>query len=178
MKFFASICFSLIAFANPVIGQTISPVAEEQAYIVKIFEKIQPRSFALNREICGYIGRNDAGRLVSSRLSTGSEAGCTLPHWPTKFDVIASFHTHSTYSPEYNSEVPSSTDMESDEASGIDGWIATPGGRLWYVDSSEMIAYQICGHHCVPQDPNYIDEPGQNIKPYYSYRAILKGEGY
>ena len=174
MKRIFCIMIGLFA-AFPAWSQSAPTAADELAYVTKVFEKIQPRSFAMNRELCGYLGKDASGRFVTTRIATGSEDGCTLPYWPEKFDVLASFHTHSTYSPDYNSEFPSSIDMESDEASGIDGWIATPGGRIWYVDSSEMVAYQVCGESCVPQDPNYVDE-GQTIRPSYSYRAIVKGE--
>ncbi len=151
---------------------------EEFAFVRKVFQKIQLRSFDLNRELCGYLGRDALGRLMVSQINVGQEAGCTLPDWPTKFVVLASFHTHSTYNPAYNSEVPSSTDMESDQSSQINGWIATPGGRVWFVDSSTMTAHQVCGVKCVAQDPNFIDEPPGAVKGSYSYRAIIKSETY
>ena len=155
-----------------------SPSEIEIAYVTKLFNSIQERSFAENKELCGYLGYNQEGRLATSRILPGQEATCVLPNWPEHLDVIASFHTHSTYSPEYDSERPSSTDMESDEADGIDGWVATPGGRLWYVDSSEMIAHQICGIGCLVQDPNFVADPPGSVKESYTYRAILKAEAY
>ena len=153
-----------------------APEGAELAFVTKLFYAIQEKSFARNVELCGNIGYDEAGRLAISRINSGEEAACYLPQWPTKLDVIASFHTHSTYSVEYSSELPSSTDMESDESSGIDGWIATPGGRLWYVDSSEMVTFQVCGEGCLPQDPNYVPGPPGSIRDQYSYRAILKRE--
>ncbi len=169
------LCLSLPAFAQDFES---SPDGSELDFIKKVFQKIQPISFEQNREMCGYVGYDENGHLLISRINTGEEASCTLPGWPSKFDVVASFHTHSTYNPQYSSELPSSTDMESDEASGIDGWIATPGGRLWYIDSTEMTAHQVCGLGCVPQDPNFREDSRDSVREEYSYRAILKHESY
>ncbi len=163
--------------ATPVAAQTL-PIEEEITFITKVFSRIQERSFALNKELCGYVGYNRAGELDITRIMEGEEAACYLPNWPAGMEVIASFHTHSTYSPDYDSEVPSSTDMETDEEDGIDGWVATPGGRLWYIDSSEMIAFQVCGIGCLPMDPNFVPGPEGAIKESYTYRAILKSEAY
>ena len=150
----------------------------ELELIKTIFEDIQPWSFRVNAEICGYIGYNRLGNLVHTRHSVGTEATCSLPDWPRKMVVIASYHTHSTYSPQYDSEVPSSTDMDSDEAAGIDGYVATPGGRLWYVDSDTMTVGQICGIGCLPRDPNFIAAPKGSVREVYSYEQILKREQY
>lgn len=149
----------------------------ELDFIKEIFDEIQPWSMEINAEICGYIGYNRLGVLVHTRHSVGEEATCSLPNWPRKMVVIASYHTHSTYSPEYDSEVPSSTDLRSDEASGIDGYVATPGGRLWFVDSDTMTTGQICGVGCLYQDPNFRTDRGQ-IRTVYSYGQILKREDY
>lgn len=155
-----------------------TPRSEIQPFARKVFQKIQQQSFDLERELCAYIGYGPDGRLMLTRVAVGTEATCILPVRSAKMDVIASLHTHSTYSPDYHSEVPSALDMESDEASGTDGWIATPGGRMWFVDSSEMRAYQVCGAGCLPQDPNFIDEPVGSIKQSYTYSALVKMERY
>ena len=44
-------------------------------------------------------------------------------------------------------------DIEADEDEGVDGFVATPGGRLWYVDTKDMIVRQLCSLNCLPQDP-------------------------
>jgi len=57
--------------------------------------------------------------------------------------IFASYHTHGAFSPDYSSELPSGDDMESDEAEGIDEWVATPDGRPCYIDTTDMFAHQI-----------------------------------
>lgn len=148
----------------------------ELAFVKEIFREIQPWSIAQNREICGYIGYDRAGRLMRSVHSVGAEASCRLPDWPRKMVVIASYHTHSTYSRNFDSEVPSSTDLESDRSSGVDGYVATPGGRLWFVDSDRMVAGQICGIGCLPMDPGFVAGPKGSVWEVYSLAQILKRE--
>ncbi|WP_368186566.1 DUF4329 domain-containing protein [Aestuariibius sp. HNIBRBA575] len=150
---------------------------EELDFIMEILGELNPQSIEINKEICGYIGYNRLGELVHTRNMIGEEASCWLPQWPTKMVVVASYHTHSTYSPEYDSEIPSLTDYESDEASGIDGYVATPGGRLWYIDTDAERVSQICGVGCLPADPNFIDEPKGRIRESYSLRALYKRAG-
>lgn len=147
---------------------------EELAFIMDIFADLQPRSITENRELCGFIGYNRLGELRATRIMEGDEATCQLPNWPIKLTVVASFHTHSTYSPEYDSEVPSVTDIESDEAAGIDGYVATPGGRLWYVDTDTMTVSQICGIGCLPQDPEFLAAADGSVRASYSYRGLQK----
>lgn len=64
--------------------------------------------------------------------------------------------------------------MEADEADGIDGYVATPGGRLWYIDSSEMVASQICGVGCLPMDADFQPETEITVAPSYSYAELIE----
>jgi hypothetical protein len=173
MRFLIAISLSLFA---SIASAQVAFDEQEHQFMVKVLSKIQMTSIEREVEMCGYVGRDDDGRLVITEILDGTEATCTLPDWP-KWDVYASFHTHSSYSPNYDSEVPSTLDLESDEASGINGWISTPGGRLWYHDSDVMTAYMVCDAGCLPQDPRFVDEPRGSIKPSYSYRALIKREG-
>lgn len=107
----------------------------ELALVKKVFAKLQPISIKANREYCGYIGYDRAGKLVATPAKRGRRGTC-LPNDPDSLEVvIASYHTHGAHSTRYVNEVPSGEDMEGDEAEGIDGWVATPGGRLWYIDT-------------------------------------------
>lgn len=146
----------------------------ELDFMLAIFAEIQPRSISENKEICGYVGHDIRGNLVRTRHVVGEEATCLLPPWPDKMQVIASYHTHSTYSPNYDSEVPSQQDMETDQSSDIDGYVATPGGRVWFVDSDTMTTGQICGVGCVYQDPDFRPEPAGTVKQVYSYEGLGK----
>ena len=147
---------------------------EELAFVKAIFAEIQPRSIAVNREICGYLGRDRFGQLVHTDHIEGEEASCGLPDWPRKMTVLASYHTHSTYSEEFDSEMPSDLDLRSDLARGIDGYIATPGGRLWYVDTDARRVRQICAIGCLYQDPNFRAAPKGSVKASYSFAEIFK----
>ena len=127
----------------------------ELAFIMDILGDLQVISFRENREYCGYIGLDAQDRLRRTEFSPGVEAGCALPQIPPGMRVLASFHTHSTYSPLYASEFPTSQDLASDAQLDVDGYIATPGGRLWYHDSDTLTVRQLCGRGCLPQDPGY-----------------------
>lgn len=151
---------------------------DELAFATAILTALQIRSFNENREYCGYLGRDSAGRLISTRHSAGSEASCYLPAIPAGMTVLASYHTHGTYSPIYASEFPTTMDIETDRADGVDGYIATPGGRLWYVDSDAMTVRQLCGPGCLPQDPSYRPDEAGQIRTAYTYRDLQLRERY
>lgn len=172
---------SLMLAASPAMSQGVGEAVgagDELDYVMELMADLQPRSFAVNRELCGYLAFDQNGELTTTRISVGEEGSCYLPSWPTKLLVIASFHTHSTYSAEFDSEYPSVTDMESDEESGIDGYISTPGGRLWFHDSDAQVVHQICGLNCLPQDPNFQPSNEHLVRPSYTYRALVKHEAF
>lgn len=147
--------------------------AAEEALIREVFETLNRRSIVENVEYCGYVGFNDDGALVVSRPTKGDESTC-LSDDPEDIAVItASYHTHGAYSPDYYNELPSGDDMEGDEAEGIDGWVATPGGRLWYIDTADMVTFQVCGLGCLPSDPDFIAGDLGIIAPSYSYDELI-----
>ncbi len=138
-----------------------------------IFANLQPVSISENVEFCGYIGYDRAGQLAFSQPSRGDEGSCA-PSNPINLNVItASYHTHGGHSQDYFNEVPSGEDMEGDADEGIDGYVATPGGRLWYIDSEDMVASQLCGVGCLPADPLF--RVGENglIRQSYSYDDLV-----
>ncbi len=150
----------------------------ERAFATAILSDLQRRSFAENREYCGYMGRDASGAFVTTRHAAGDEASCYLPDIPQGMVVLASYHTHGTYSPLYASEYPTTDDMETDRLDNIDGYIATPGGRLWYVDSDTMTVRQLCGVGCLPQDPRYRPDEAGQIRTAYTYRELQAHERY
>ena len=130
-----------------------APVATSavDAYAQTLLDALQPRSIAESREYCGYIYRRADGGLAATPATAGDEASCDLDY-PSQ-SVIASYHTHGSFSDRYDNEVPSTDDLLSDFEFGTDGYISTPGGRLWRVDHQARVAYQICAAHCVYTDP-------------------------
>ncbi len=153
-----------------------SPTGAERAFAMQLLSDLQALSFAGNREYCGYLGLDPAGRLMATPTTPGSEASCPLPRVPQGMTLLASFHTHGTYSPYYASEWPTTQDMETDASDNIDGYIATPGGRVWHVDSDTMTVTEICGRGCLPQDPAYIAADDGPLLPVMSYRQLAAWE--
>ncbi len=136
---------------------------------------VQAKSQTANVEYCGYIGiLNDA--LVATPARRGRLDSCKPKRPPRKMEVIASYHTHAGYDTEVDSEVPSVDDMFADEAEGIDGFVATPGGRLWYIDSRKMIAKQICGIGCLHKDTGFKPKDYGQVKKRYTIDELIDRE--
>ncbi|MDA5095262.1 DUF4329 domain-containing protein [Aliiroseovarius sp. KMU-50] len=165
-----TLCLALPFGANATVAQG----AEELALVKLIFAQLQVISIEKNREYCGYIGRDAEGKVAFSKARRGRKGTCA-PDDPDELSLVtASYHTHGAYSPNYVNELPSVEDMEGDEAEGIDGWVATPGGRLWYVDTEEMVVHQICGLGCLPSDPQFIEGDTGLIEQSYYYDELVQ----
>ncbi len=148
--------------------------ADEQSLVMSVFAALQPVSIRENVEYCGYVGFDAAGVLIASPPARGDEASC-LSDDPQYITVItASYHTHGAFAPDYFNEVPSGDDMEGDEEEGIDGWVATPGGRLWYIDTTDMVTFQVCGLGCLPSDPGFVAGDMGTIADSYTYDDLVK----
>ena len=131
-------------------------------------------SFIEGVEFCGYVGFTADGELAISEPTKGDESSC-LSDEPENLELlVASYHTHGDFSTEYSSETPSGTDMEGDEAEGIDGWVSTPGGRIWYIDTTDMLTFQICGIGCIAQDPDFIEGDDGFIAEQYTYDELVE----
>lgn len=130
------------------------PDAEFVDQAIAFLDNVQLNSFATGVEYCGYFGRDENGAFIASKALPGRVDSC-YPQFPDHFDVVASYHTHGTHSPDFDSEVPSVGDITSDVDEGVYGFISTPGGRIWLVDWETATARQICGVTCVSHDPNY-----------------------
>lgn len=168
MRTTLSLC-ALMLSAAPAMAQD----AGEVALIKSVFARINPVSIRENIEYCGYIGLDATGQLIATGATPGDEASC-LADDPVELEVIfASWHTHGGHSPDYFNEVPSAEDYEGDEDEGIDGYVATPGGRLWYIDTTDGIMSQLCGVGCLPMDAGYNPEDTGLIAQSYSYDALV-----
>lgn len=149
-------------------ARAVPQTQDEVAFVSRLFNDIQVQSIAEDREYCGLIGIDAGGDFVATEPRRGRTASC-LPPDPgfANFQVIASYHTHGSSSPDYFTEIPSFDDMRTDIEDGTDGYIATPGGRMWYVDARARVARQICGLNCLIPDPNHTDDPDYPV--YQSY---------
>ena len=172
--------FPAKAHALTLILLALAPVAtsaqsrQEVALAKQILGDLQRPSIRENVEYCGYLGFTRAGRLTASKPTRGDEASC-LADEPKNIAVItASYHTHGAFSEEYFGEIPSGDDMEGDEEMGIDGYVSTPGGRLWYVDTTDMVASQLCGIGCLARDARFRRGADGHIKQSYSYKQLVR----
>ncbi len=152
------------------------PPKEEVAAVRGRLAPLQLFSFVTEREFCGYLYRDAAGALAFTEMERGDRDGCT-PQMPAGGIVpIASLHTHGAYDPDVPAEFPTVLDMQSDRSEGVNGYVATPGGRLWFIDSRRMVVHQICGPGCLPQDPSFREGDDGEIAPSYTYRALRRLE--
>ncbi|MEM1195302.1 MAG: DUF4329 domain-containing protein [Pseudomonadota bacterium] len=144
--------------------------AHVQSFAREQLNALQEQSFAQDIELCGIIFERSDGSLGASPPRPGDEASCGIRYFDEPgMRPVASFHTHAGYNDQYDSEVPSLLDMQSDAASGMDGYVATPGGRFWRVDAAGPTAIQICGPGCLAQDPRYTPCAAAQPKARYSY---------
>lgn len=153
--------------------QPVLPQSQVEAFARQQLDALQAESFASDRELCGIIFETADGELGVSRPTDGDEASCDISYFDEPGMVpVASFHTHGRHSPQYDGEVPSLIDIESDIASGMDGYVSTPGGRLWHIDHEAAAARMVCGPGCLTQDPNYVPCPFDRIEPSYSVTTL------
>ena len=120
--------------------------------------RLQAPSFQNDLEYCGYLGLDSAGTLRATQATPGDAASCMANDPPADWILVASYHTHGAYGAGYDSEVPSDSDIEGDHTEGVNGYVATPGGRFWLIDGDAQTATLICGPGCLAQDPNYRSE--------------------
>lgn len=128
----------------------------------------QPNSFKNNIEYCGLIGYHRSGALLFSPPIPGFRNSCNpgLNPWAWK-EVVATYHTHGAHTLDSDAEVPSVEDMLADFAEQTDGYIATPGGRVWHISVKDKKAYLLCGPGCVKSDEKY--QECENLKPENEY---------
>ena len=147
--------------------------SESEATLVQaMFRVMNAQSIAYNREVCGHILRNPAGRLEVSKASWGGPDSCGMIPTPAGYEVVSSWHTHAAWAQGYDNEVPSLIDVEGDMSQGIDGWLATPGGRLWYINGQTGEIHQFCGPECLPSDPNSQMDARGPVNKYYTLSEL------
>ncbi|MEM6662786.1 MAG: DUF4329 domain-containing protein [Pseudomonadota bacterium] len=161
----AVVCSLLAAAAH---GQSRSLVTDEvDQFVLAHFDKIQPRSIRENREYCGLVGFDANDRLAITPARPGTVDSCDPGDDPPGWEVIASYHTHGGFLEYADSEVPSVDDLLGDFEEGIDGYVATPGGRVWLNLLEERLTFQLCGRNCVVADPKA--RPWKAFAPMIEY---------
>ena len=149
-------CFSVGLFALPGAAQDRSDLTGElDIFAAKYFDWLQPRSIREGIEYCGLFGVDGKGNLAAILAQPGNADSCHPGEAPAGFEVLASWHTHGAYDRDADTEAPSWGDLDSDIEEGIDGYIATPGGRLWFNDAVARKSFLICGVGCVIADQDY-----------------------
>lgn len=153
--------------------ETIAAQSDVNAFAKTTLNGLQRRSFDNDREYCGLIFEDDEGALSTSEISAGTEAECQFAYTvPMGKFAIATFHTHGGFNDGYDSEAPSLLDMETDLDDRIDGYISTPGGRIWHIDWQVETASQLCGVECIRQDPRYQPCPAFLPNKEYDLNAL------
>lgn len=148
--------------------------ADEIALVKATLAELQLRSIAANREYCGYLIENWQGKLKMTRARKGRKNSCA-PRPPNAWlNIIASYHTHGAFSRDSMAELPSLSDVDADIKDGVDGYVATPGGRLWFIDTRRGEIRQICGLGCLPSDPNFVAGMDGPIRTRYSFDALAQ----
>ncbi|UTH48519.1 DUF4329 domain-containing protein [Loktanella salsilacus] len=147
--------------------------AQELALARTVLSDLQTLSFKKKREYCGYLGLTRDGTLISSDPVVGDMASCAA-RFPDDIAVIASYHTHGTFDEGYFNEMPSTIDVESDSAAYMNGYVATPGGRLWFINGRTRVSRQICGLGCLPVAPQFRKEADGEVAEEYTFEALRR----
>ena len=137
-------------------AQSLTGIEDEvDRFAVRHLHQVQLVSIRDNREYCGVIGYDSAGNLMATGPIRGEVGSCDPGDDPPGFEAVASYHTHGAYSRDADTEVPSMDDLLGDFEEGIDGYIATPGGRVWLNLADEEVSFMLCGRGCVREDPAF-----------------------
>lgn len=162
----------MVLSAPPVQAQD----AEEVALARNVLMRLQSLSFSKGREYCGYLGLTRDGALVASVAVPGDLASCDAA-FPHDIAVVASYHTHGAFDAGYYNELPSTIDVDGDSDFYMNGYIATPGGRFWFVDGRNRRVHQICGAGCLPVAPGFRKGADGTIAEQYSYDGLRRALG-
>jgi hypothetical protein len=105
--------------------------AEDAA--VAAMQEANPRSHEMNREIGGWVQRNEDGTYTPRPPVTGTIDG--LSNMPDRqSNDVAWWHTHGAYEPGYDSENFSEDDRDYSDANSAPGYVATPSGAMRVYD--------------------------------------------
>lgn len=156
---------------------TAPTLAQKDAFAKAFLDSIQAQSIAERREFCGFFFQTADGRLLASPPRKGTFATCNMPAPRPGSGVYASYHTHGAYGERYDNEVPSVTDLRSDFQLGVNGYVSTPGGRLWRVNLATRDTVQVCGLGCVTTDPGFVARNEASVRERYSILQLALRNG-
>ncbi len=160
-------------------GRSVAPpappsAAEADAFARQFLNSIQARSIRERRELCGYFIQLPNGQITATPPVPGTFASCEQVAPRAGQGIFASYHTHGAYGAQYDNEVPSSTDLQSDFEFGIDGYVSTPGGRVWRIESDTREAIQICGRGCISVDRGFVPDGEAFILTRYTLADLAR----
>lgn len=156
------------------IGPNFAPPNQHtaNAFAKSFLNSLQPQSFAERREFCGYFYTALDGSLQATPPIPGDRASCSMDEPDSNAGIFAVYHTHGAYDFGYDNEIPSTDDLNLNFDLGLDGYIATPGGRIWHVEVDDQTAHQVCGRNCVLSDPSFVPEDESSIRQSYTLQQI------
>ena len=180
MQRFFLICSVFLSSAVLNLGPATAQEFDEIQFVKAFFKALQPKSIAANREFCGYFAIDGNDKFVASKAKRGQRDGCFPAEPPAHLNVFASYHTHGAYHPDFDTEVPSEMDMRADTAEDVDGYIATPGGRIWFIDTLNrpVKARLICGAKCTVSDSRFKPGDYPKIRKTYTLKQLIARDNY
>ena len=141
-----------------------------------VLMEAQALSLANNREYCGYIAFNAADKLQFTAPIRGDIESCEPPVVPDSWELIASYHTHGALdpnNPDFSFELPSSSDLESDSDEGVDGYLSTPGGRFWFIDTVDELVILLGDAGYFESDQLFVEDIDCPVQAEYSFEDIF-----
>ncbi len=170
---FGTVIFVYFMLFSP---NALAQSREEINFVTEFFNQLQTRSIAQNREYCGFFGLDANDNFVASKPTRGDTDSCLAADPPDDMEIFASYHTHGAYLVDADSELPSLNDLEADIYEGLDGYVATPGGRIWFNDIEREMAIMLCGRNCTVSDPNYVADTEYPVNSSYTVRQLRQRE--
>lgn len=163
----------LLLATNSVQSQSRQSLTDElDIFAAEHLSAVQALSFRDRVEYCGLFGFDEAGNLVATKAKRGKRDSCEPEVGPPGLEVLASYHTHGAYSPDSDTETPSVFDLAGDIDEDIDGYVATPGGRLWVNLVEEQLSVLLCGPGCLPDDPAFRECPAMLPASEYTLEEL------
>jgi len=177
----------LVAFS--MLGATIAQ-AEDEHWENLTFDKLddvatsalrqaQSLSFRNDREYCGYIAFDGNDRLRFTAPLQGTSDSCLTPEVPGDWELVASYHTHGSLAQsgsDESFELPSGDDLRGDLDEGIDGYLSTPGGRFWFIDTIDKHVFMVGDVGYFSKDPKFVQDKDCGPWQDHTFKEIYRME--